>query len=611
MLKDIAALTTKRIEVADANVTVAITDDALAPLYLTLPPVEELKAIRNLADLQLSANDVVVDARERIHEHFLVEHGQLAQKSEKFDHSVTYLNHLANLAELAGETVLAERYLRSAVTLSNERFLAHRLQANLLRQRNLRDLEAITSGPEQEEDYDTCLYLAYSAVLRRDYNGAFALVARALEIDPIDSRGRMLAGALCLYQSEYERAIQNFRIAAEEKSNSSALFVNLAVAHFCLGDSAKALTMARRAVSINPMDRNAVAFYADIAFHEHRSGEAIPSLEKFTRYEQKIPAIWSRLARAHFLENRLSDALGALKQEAAIQESPSVWNNIGVVYARMGDSRKALQYYNYAIQGEAYHSDDAAALALSNLLLLLGDGGHDSEVLGIASPLIRGRLRVDAIGKRQFVGAYLAYLRALTRLGKTDEALRVADAWIGSAETSAQLRVAILAHMLFHYSIVAPERDRAVHYARWAFESLGSCNECDPAERAMLINNIAFTFIEFGQTDGVARVLPMLTRALHSEPFSTATLGLYHLRKNHLERGQMLYREAIALATDHRAKEIIRQKMNLELGRAYLKQGNTPVGRKFLEKAAKKGGLALPMLCEQATALLRPERGTH
>ena len=100
----------------------------------------------------------------------------------------------------------------------------------------------------------------------------------------------------------------------------------------------------------------------------------------------------------------------------------------------------------------------------------------------------------------------------------------------------------------------------------------------------------------------------MLSRAVHEDPFSTATLGLYHLRKNHIQRGEALYREAITLAAERRTKDMIRQKMNLELGRSFLKHGDTTSARKFLEKAAQQGKHHLQSLQKQATILLKTLR---
>jgi tetratricopeptide (TPR) repeat protein len=604
MLTDTEKAVATGIEVKPREIAIALSDDATVPLFLTLPPIDDLRSIQKLRDGHASFVEVSAGASDRFREHFALQHQLLLRKQERFSESETYLNHLANLAELSGDLDSGERYLRSAVSLSADRFITHRLEANLLRQSKLVALEANSADEIAQNDYDTLLHITYSAVLRGDYNRALASIDRALNIDPIDYRGRMLVGALYLYSGEYQRAIQNFKIAAEDRGNSSALFFNLAIAHYCLGDIAKAKTAVIKAVSINPLGEEAIAFYADLTFKEHKASEAIACLEKFIRYEQKQSPMWSRLARAYYFSDRLEDALDALRNEAAAKESSGVWNNIGVVYSRMGNTQRALQYYQHAIQGDAVKHEEGAQLALGNLLSLLNIQGMHQEALAIATPIVESDQLTEFLKKKAISRFCTAYLAALVESGNRDQASRLVDHWLRFPETSQQLQLGLISYQLSRHSLIEPDQYKALRYAHLALHGLDACTTCAPELRPALVNNVVFAYLEFGRVEDAVKLLPELAKEVHKNPFSTATLGLYHLMKGSIQRGEELYREAISLSADQGARESIRQKMNLEIGKAYLSRGDNRTARKYLEKAAHKKKSMVPILQEQAMSVL-------
>lgn len=604
MLSDLEKAVATGIEVKQRNIAIALSDDASVPLFLSLPPIDELQSIKKLRDDQASFLEVVAGSSDRFREHYAIQHQLLLRKQERFAKSETYLNHLANLAELSGDLNSGERYLRTAVSHATDRFISHRLAANLLRQRKFVELEANLADENAQNDYDTLLHITYSAVLRGDYDRALASIARALNIDPINYRGRMLVGALYLYRGEYQKAIQNFKIAAEDRGISSVLFFNIAIAYYCLGDIAKAKTAVVKAVSINPLSEEAIAFYADLTFKEGKASEAISCLEKYTRYEQKQSAMWSRLARAYYFTERLDDALVALRNEAASRGSPSVWNNIGVVYSRMGDTKRALQFYQHAIHEDVGKYEEGTQLALGNLLSLLNAQGMYQEALIISLPIVESDQFTELLKKKEISRFCIAHLSALVKSGNTVAASRLVDQWLRFPETSQQLQLGLISYQLSRYSLREPDQNKALHYAHMALHSLDACTTCAPELRPALVNNVVFAYLEFGRTEDAVKLLPDLAKAVHKSPFSTATLGLYHLMKGNIRRGEELYREAITLSVDQTARETIRQKMNLELGKAYLSRGDNRAARKYLEKAAHKKKSMVPILQEQAMSVL-------
>ncbi len=55
-----------------------------------------------------------------------------------------------------------------------------------------------------------------------------------------------------------------------------------------------------------------------------------------------------------------------------------------------------------------------------------------------------------------------------------------------------------------------------------------------------------------------------------------------------IEKGVNLYYEAINLLKDKKSKDRFRQRLNLELGKAYIESGNYKKGTRYLQKAIKE-----------------------
>jgi hypothetical protein len=128
-----------------------------------------------------------------------------------------------------------------------------------------------------------------------------------------------------------------------------------------------------------------------------------------------------------------------------------------------------------------------------------------------------------------------------------------------------------------------------------------------------LANNVFFAFSEFGMTDEAARLIPFLDVVFHRNPYPTASLGLFHIRKGNLERGTKLYEEAIGLTTNARDKARIRQKLWLELALNAVSHNDPQAAGRYLTRIEKeKDGEEL--LAKQAEQLrnrlpIKPNQG--
>jgi len=108
-----------------------------------------------------------------------------------------------------------------------------------------------------------------------------------------------------------------------------------------------------------------------------------------------------------------------------------------------------------------------------------------------------------------------------------------------------------------------------------------------------------FSYISHGgllELDDIERAgahLGELSKWVHVDPYATATFGLYHMKKGNIERAKQLYEESKSLVKDDVMKKRIRQRMYLEMGKAYLTHNDNKLAERYLVRAIneKRGNL--------------------
>jgi tetratricopeptide (TPR) repeat protein len=140
--------------------------------------------------------------------------------------------------------------------------------------------------------------LAFFSIHRLDFEAASSYVKQALEIDSLDYKARFLEGALRIVEGKYELAIQSFRAANDERLGSAALYTNMAIAYLYLKKPKKALNYLKRAVTLEPLNENAVMLFSDLAFSEQCIDESIQILRGYS-----LRFIYSYYARKLFIED--------------------------------------------------------------------------------------------------------------------------------------------------------------------------------------------------------------------------------------------------------------------------------------------------------------------
>jgi len=547
--------------------------------------LEELATIRDLTAKNVSLSETVAEISVRLAANFEEELRRLLQKRDRFRASPTYFVHLANLAELAGDLTNEHAYLAEAEKVSKDSFFTHRRAVNLLAQGKTDDAQSLFKKLDLNDDVGANLRLAYIFVRKEQLDRAAEFVEKAIYIDPIDFGARMFQGALALAKGELQRSIHSFRLAADIRE-TAALFSNTAIAYIRLGQADKALRALKRAIRIEPFNQNAVAILADLTFAEKKSKDATASLERYLEFEQKDASMWARLARALIECGSKQRALDVLNRQASVEESSSVYNNIGVVHSRLGNKQKAAQYFTFALKKAKDERESGYLLASRNLLSTLVEGEKFVDAVTLGKEILKSDIDFQAARDPIFSDIYALFIIAVARSGKEREAEHFAQRLLQEVPNAYPgLKVSLVTGLIANLALRA---DKWTEAESLAIAALGLTDQLNPSDlrRDMLKNNIAFLFLEMGKTQEAVKLLSEISRSIHKEAYPTATLGLLQMKKGRLDKAEQLYREAIRLARTTRDKKRIEQKMHFELGKRLLEIDKSQA-RRHLTKAVR------------------------
>ncbi|MBN4060780.1 tetratricopeptide repeat protein, partial [bacterium AH-315-I20] len=315
--------------------------------------------------------------------------GELKDKFNHFEHSSTYLSHLSALSELLGDVKGSKHFLEKALSVGGDKNLfGNKLGKNLLLNNQAEEATDIFRGLDLTVNVEANLNLGYLAVLSSQFDAASRYVGKALSIDAAHYGTRVFAGGLSIYKGEYETAIRHFRVALSEKPNSSTAYVNLAAAYSCLGHSNKAISSLKKAVTIDPLNRNAVIFLADLLFQEKKNGLVIEPLLYFIKYNGESVVAWERLGRACYFSGQYDKTINALIKQAEITGyNSSIWNNLGLAYWKSKKHEKASTFFRNALKA---HGDNGCSpdIALSNYCWFLIEHRKYGEIIQLTNQVL-------------------------------------------------------------------------------------------------------------------------------------------------------------------------------------------------------------------------------
>ena len=589
MLNHRSDLALREIGVAPKKIAVHLMDGPRNELVVLLPDVSQFSERDDSNQPEVETNPNLLADPFDLSEFYRNEIEKLSTKYDRFHTSYTYLNHLAQLCYLAGDANGAESYLREAIELDPQSFIYEDLGTLLIEQGDNVNAWSSFMKCNLVDSVKVNLRLAQMQVRQGQLENSELYVNRALDIDNRDYSAQMFAGAIHLWKRDWVQAIRSFRVAAETKGDSATLFSNLAAAYWGLGEHDKTVRSLRKAINLDPLNENAVLFFSDVMFLKGSPEKCISPLEVILSYKQENEALWARAARAYYelgakdAEDNaaLRKSLDALTIQAKLKESSGTLNNIGVVQNALGHPHKASRYFARA-WATAQDSGEDEDVPFSNFLSTLIKLKEYDEVIHLSSEHLRVR------GRNALAKICVHHIVSMEALGRRNEAAREAVRLADSYFTDNEANLELLAHIFYYKTLIEPDQETICRFIPRVKEILDSDPHIPNKLRCRALNNLVFALLKFGDDAQAAKLLGKLSRWVHVDPYATATLGLYNLRKGRIERSETLYRESILLADDSITKERIRQRMCIEFGRYFFGRGDRRQAQRFLNRAMKQ-----------------------
>jgi hypothetical protein len=166
--------------VEPAHVEVIFTEGRGSVLSVQMPPIEDIAEMDKLKIAQFSIGEVASRDLAMSESSFDVELAEQLKKQAVHGYSAVFNNRLANLAQLAGDRELEEKFLRKAIELSGEGFFFDRLGENLIMRERFADAEKLFAERDLEKDLHANLRLAFFHVKRSDFDAASKVLNRAV-----------------------------------------------------------------------------------------------------------------------------------------------------------------------------------------------------------------------------------------------------------------------------------------------------------------------------------------------------------------------------------------------------------------------------------------------
>lgn len=591
MLNDKTELQTKAVEVPPEKILISIGDGDDA-VILALPSALEIDEITSpeIVDFALQVHDpICTESAEQLDD----EIQNLELKRARFKDSVKILTHLSHLSNLAGNLGDSESYLLEARQLKNSNFIEHELGNVYIDREEPETAWSIYNNCDLSKDIRANLRLAFILSKQNKILEAKKYVDNAICIDATDYSARMFEGAIELWNGSWERAIRSFKVAAEERDTSSALFVNLAAAYWALGQKQKSTQALKRAHFLDPLNINATLFLSDVLFLEGMPQNCIPLVKATLEFYPLNSALWARYARAFYETGKRQedskryflDALEALKRQAQLSESFGVWNNIGVVYAALQDHGKARRFFGQALT-LASQAQQAPEIPLSNLVTSFINSREYKNAYKLTEEYLSSIEDKNPVTTVQ-TQLLIQNMIALEAIGERTQAASRAEKLLTGQFEEIEDELEFIVHLLFFRTIVEPNWTVIEKYLPRAIEIIRTQNISEAA-KSRASNNIIFALLTFGDLEQAQSLITHVAPLVHIDPFVTATYGLFHIKKGNLERAEELYTEAVALASTRINKNRIKQRMNLELGKANAQLGYSSKAVRMLSRAAKQ-----------------------
>lgn len=410
--------------------------------------------------------------------------------------------------------------------------------------------------------------VAQVAIRQGNYRRAIDLLQRAV-MQRDDALPRFQMGIALLGLGDKNNALAQFRTAARLQVRSPFLHVSLGAAYVMLGDYSRATRSFRTALSLSPRMVNAIHGLAIALLDKNDFERAFRLLGDHLKNQPNDSRAREILAQGFMSQCHFNEAYNHLFKafETVRLNQPEtrpvlcrLTNNLGVCDCYRSNTERAEMWYKKSIEFSDFLSADDV-IPFHNLVKLFTNSDRiieAREFLSKCEEHFPNDPNNDMISATIFM-----------RESRNNDAREVLSSLIQRSDAPVEA-FSILGYL---YSDGQPDPDFDN-----ALSVLERGHAKDPAH-IPTINNLAYVLLQLGDTYRAENLLKFISpEKIFKDVFLTATTGLLWLAKGEIEKGRDLYMRAEQLSREEGHRELaftVRQKMHLELAKAYLRLNNT------------------------------------
>jgi tetratricopeptide (TPR) repeat protein len=231
--------------------------------------------------------------------------------------------------------------------------------------------------------------------LMGDWRNAAVGFQESVRIAP-SSQTYVLLGHAVFNLQDFLRAASYFEKAVKLDPKYLAAHISLAIAYDHLGKTRKAITAINKAIHTDPRSPESHFLLGHLRQKIEHWAEAERSYQEAIRLRNDFTLARESLAKLHYQLGYLNEQERETRFRRAIEEyerlagvgtfGPGVYNNIGYIYDQLGESEKASEYYQRAV--ESLGDDLASLTELGTTMLDVGRYGEARSVFAKALNLV-------------------------------------------------------------------------------------------------------------------------------------------------------------------------------------------------------------------------------
>lgn len=173
-------------------------------------------------------------------------------------------------------------------------------------------------------------------------------IAKAVQLDPDSTSAYMLMGETFRIAERYDEAIEEYKLATDQKPDFAPAWAGLAQAYSAAGNDGLALEAAARALTLNASDAPTIVLVAAIYLRQGDYASAKEHAQRALKLQPDLPSVHVVLAKIDLKEGRPENALPELRAAVKDDLDGSTYYLLATTLRQLGkqdEATAAMQKY--------------------------------------------------------------------------------------------------------------------------------------------------------------------------------------------------------------------------------------------------------------------------